>query len=162
MLYLYDAVSPSAVSSVLIQEEQGEQHPIFYTSKRLTDTETMYPTLERMALAVITSAMKLRPYLQSHSIVVLTDLPLWTILQNAKHSGRLSKWAIKLSEYDITCKSMPTIKAQVLADFLVKIPPDQAAKLDIPVKSWILHIVGASSNKGLGICVPLQSPTGGI
>ncbi|KAF8085675.1 hypothetical protein N665_0652s0003 [Sinapis alba] len=131
-LYLYIAVSPSA---------------------------TRYPTLERMALAIVTSARKLRPYFQSHSIVVLTDLPLWTILQNANHSGRLSKWAIELSEYDITYKGRPTIKSQVLADFIIKIPPDQASELEIPVKSWILHVDGASSNKGSGIGVHLQSPT---
>ncbi|KAF8090284.1 hypothetical protein N665_0480s0006 [Sinapis alba] len=55
---------------------------------------------------------------------------------------------------------MPTIKAQVLADFIIKIPPDQAAELEILVGSWILHVDGASSNKGSGIGVHLQSPTG--
>ncbi|KAF8109788.1 hypothetical protein N665_0091s0017 [Sinapis alba] len=129
-LYLYIAVSSSAVSSVLIKEDRGEQRHIFYTSKRLTDAETRYPTLEKMALTVVTSARKMRPYFQSHSIVVLTDLPL------------------------------PAIKAQVLADFIVEISPDQAVDLDIPVKNWILHVDGASSNKGSGIGVHLQSPTG--
>ncbi|KAF8113529.1 hypothetical protein N665_0049s0044 [Sinapis alba] len=91
-----------------------------------------------MALAVITSARKLRPYFQSHSIVVLTDLPLRTILQNVNQSGRLSNF-----------------------DRLHRqISPDQAADLDIPVKNWILHVDGASSNKGSGIGVHLQSPTG--
>ncbi|KAF8107310.1 hypothetical protein N665_0123s0001 [Sinapis alba] len=70
---------------------------------------------------------------------------------NANQSGRLSKWAIELSEYDITYKGRPTIKAQVLADFIIEIPPDQAAELEIPVRSWILHVDGASSNKGSGI-----------
>ncbi|KAF8114106.1 hypothetical protein N665_0042s0028 [Sinapis alba] len=158
-LYLYIAVSPFAVSSVLIKEDRGEQHPIFYTSKCLTDAKTRYPTLERMALAIVTSARKLRPYFQSHSIVVLTDLPLQIILQNAYQSGRLSKLAIELSEYDITYKGRPTIKAQVLADFIIEIPPDQAAEIDIPVRSWILHVNGVSSNKGSGIGVHLQSPT---
>ncbi|KAF8096824.1 hypothetical protein N665_0300s0001 [Sinapis alba] len=60
----------------------------------------------------------------------------------------------------ISYKSRPTIKAQVLADFIVEIPLDQAAELDIPVKSWILHVDGASSNKGSGIGVHLQLPTG--
>ncbi|KAF8086860.1 hypothetical protein N665_0610s0003 [Sinapis alba] len=131
------------ISSVLIKEDRGEQHLVFDTNKRLTDAETRYPTLERMALAIVTSARKLRPYFQSHSIVVLTDLPLQTILQNANQSGRLSKWAIELSEYDIWYKSRPTIKAQVLADFIIEIPLDHVAELDIPVKSWISHVDGS-------------------
>ncbi|KAF8096227.1 hypothetical protein N665_0314s0005 [Sinapis alba] len=159
-MYLYIAVSPSAVSSILIKEDRGEQNPVFYTSKRPNDAETRYPTLERMALAIVTSARKLHPYFQSHSIIVLTDLPLRTILQNANQSGRLSKWAIELSEYVISYKSRPTIKAQVLADFIIEIPPDQAAELDIPIKSWILDVDEASSNKGSGIGIHLLSPTG--
>ena len=47
-----------------------------------------------------------------------------------------------------------------MADFIIEIPPDQASKLEIPVKSWILHVDGASSNKGSEIGVHLQSPTG--
>ncbi|KAF8052225.1 hypothetical protein N665_1585s0001 [Sinapis alba] len=123
-LYLYIAVSPSAVSSVLIKEDRSEQHHIFYVSKRLTDAKTRYPTLKRMAIAIVTSARKLRPYFQSHSIVILTELPLRTVLQNAKKSRRLSKWAIELIEYEITYKSRQAIKVQVLADFMVEIPPD--------------------------------------
>ena len=100
-LSLYIAVSSTAVSSVLIREDRGEQKPIFYTSKRMTDPETRYPTLEKMALAVITSARKLRPFFQSHTIEVLTNQPLRTVMHNTNQSRRLSKWAIELSEHDI-------------------------------------------------------------
>ncbi|KAF8087108.1 hypothetical protein N665_0599s0004 [Sinapis alba] len=141
-LYLYIAVSPSAVSSVLIKEDRGEQHPVFYTSKRLTDTETRYPTFERMALAVVTSARKLCPYFQSHSTIVLTNLPLRTILQSANQSGRLSKWAIELSEYDISYKSRPTIKAQVLANFIIEIPRIRQQNLTSQSKAGFCMLIG--------------------
>ncbi|CAA7030103.1 unnamed protein product [Microthlaspi erraticum] len=97
-LYLYISVSRSAVSGVLIREDRGDQKPIFYVSKTLDDTETRYPTLEKLALAVVTSARKLRPYFQSHSVVVLTNLPLRTILHSPTQSGRIAKWAVELSE----------------------------------------------------------------
>ena len=115
-LYLYIAVSDAAVSSVLVKDERGKQHPIFYTSQRMTDAETRYSTLEKMALAVMTSARKLRPYFQSHLIIVLTNLPLRTVMQNSNHSGKLSKWAIELSEYDVTFQSKPAAKSHVLAE----------------------------------------------
>jgi len=53
VLYLYIAVSSSAVSGVLIREDRGEQHPIFYVSKTLDGAELRYPTLEKLAYAVV-------------------------------------------------------------------------------------------------------------
>ena len=61
---------------VLIREERGEQKPIFYISKTLLDAESRYPLMEKLAYAVVTSARKLRPNFQSHTIVILTTFPL--------------------------------------------------------------------------------------
>ncbi|KAF8114640.1 hypothetical protein N665_0035s0019 [Sinapis alba] len=127
-IYLYIAVSPFAVSHA---RKNGPRNR--YLGKEAT---SLFP---------------ISLYRSSHR------LPLRTILQNANQSGRLSKWAIELSEYDIMYKARPTIKAQVLADIIIEIPPDQAAELEIPVRSWILHVDGASSNKGSGIGVHLQT-----
>ena len=35
-------------------------------------------------------------------------------------SGRMAKWVVKLGEFDIQYRSRPSIKAQVLADFIVE------------------------------------------
>ena len=157
-LSLYIAVSSTAVSSVLIWEDRGEKKPIFYTSKRMTDPETRYPTLEKMALAVITSARKLLPYFQSHQIEVLTNKPLCTVMQNINQSGRLSKWAIKLSEHDIVFKNQTAVKSQVLVDFLIT-SPELEQDLILLSQNCILHVDGSSTNKGSGAEVQLQSPT---
>ncbi|XP_022156792.1 uncharacterized protein LOC111023626 [Momordica charantia] len=65
VLYLYLAVSENAVSSVLIREAKGRQSPVYYTSKSLTEAEARYPCVEKLALALITSARRLRPYFQA-------------------------------------------------------------------------------------------------
>ncbi|XP_024007240.1 uncharacterized protein LOC112083446 [Eutrema salsugineum] len=130
-LYLYIAVSSSAVSGVLVKEDRGEQKPIFYVSKTLDDAEKRYPTLEKLALAVIMSARKLRPYFQSHSIIVLTNQPLRTILHSPSQSGRMAKWAVELTEYDIEYRNKTSAKSQVLADFLVELPPE-LIQTDLP------------------------------
>ena len=41
-------------------------------------------------------------------------------MHNPKASGRLIKWAIELGEFDIKYKPQTAIKAQALADFVVK------------------------------------------
>ena len=143
-----------------MKEDRGEQKPIFYTSRRMTGPETRYPTLEKMALAVVEAARKLRPYFQSHSVEVLTDQPLRTILQNTNRSGRLTKWAIELGELDITYKNRTAAKSQVLADFLVELAPELEQDFILPSSNWTLHVDGSSTNKGAGAGVQLQSPTG--
>lgn len=35
----------------------------------------------------------------------------------------MAKWAIKLSEYDIKYNNRTSAKSQVLADFIVELPP---------------------------------------
>ncbi|XP_048611680.1 uncharacterized protein LOC125585976 [Brassica napus] len=113
-----------------------------------------------MALAVVEAARKLRPYFQSHSVEVLTDQPLRTILQNTNRSGRLTKWAIELGELDITYKNRTAAKSQVLADFLIELAPDLEQDRTLPNPNWTLHVDGSSTNRGAGAGVQLQSPTG--
>ncbi|KAG7552243.1 Retrotransposon gag domain [Arabidopsis thaliana x Arabidopsis arenosa] len=160
-LYLYVLVSKHAVSGVLVREDRGEQKPIYYISKSMTDPETRYTMMEKLALAVVTSARKLRPYFQSHPIEVLTNQPLRTILHSPNQSGRLAKWAVELSEYDIEYKSRVSMKAQVLADFLTELPvlgtPEQPEN-----QTWKLYVDGSSSKQGSGVGVKLESPTSEI
>ncbi|CAL9031318.1 unnamed protein product, partial [Prunus brigantina] len=76
VLLLYLSVSVTAVSSVLIRKPEKAELPIFYVSKALQSAELRYPPLEQLALALVTSARRLRPYFQAHQITVLTNQPL--------------------------------------------------------------------------------------
>ncbi|GKV34076.1 hypothetical protein SLEP1_g42498 [Rubroshorea leprosula] len=80
ILYLHLGISNEAISSVLVREEGKQQKLIYYTSSVLHKAKLRYPIVEKVALAVITSARKLRLYFQSHPIIVLTDQPLQQIL----------------------------------------------------------------------------------
>ncbi|XP_019241234.1 PREDICTED: uncharacterized protein LOC109221226 [Nicotiana attenuata] len=117
-LLVYLAVSEVAVSAVLVRKDKGTQSPIYYISKTLIDAETRYPHLEKLALALVVVARKLRPYFQCHPIKVITTFPLRGVLHKPELSGRLAKWAIELSEHDITYQPRTAIKSQVLADFV--------------------------------------------
>ncbi|KAH0996428.1 hypothetical protein GBA52_020292 [Prunus armeniaca] len=85
-LYIYLAVSDLAVSSALIREELGAQHPVFYTSKALLDAETHYPKIEKLIFSLVVSARKLRPYYQAHRIIVIIEFPLRSILHSPNAS----------------------------------------------------------------------------
>ncbi|XP_027099188.1 uncharacterized protein [Coffea arabica] len=63
-------------------------------------------------------AQKLRTYFQTHPVVVVTDQPLKEILSKPEASGRMVKWAVELSEYDLGYQPRTAIKAQALVDFI--------------------------------------------
>ena len=90
-LYVYLAASDIAVSAALFKEcEDTKLRPMFFVSKSLTDVETRYSHLERVALALRTATQKLRPYFQAHLVVVLTDLPLRGIIHKPDMSERMA------------------------------------------------------------------------
>ncbi|KAK3036832.1 hypothetical protein RJ639_031310 [Escallonia herrerae] len=99
-LFLYLSISEVAVSKVLIWEEEGKQRHVYYISKVLQDVETRYPRIDKVALTLVISARKLRPYFQSHTVVVLTDQPLGKVLQSPVASGRLVNWCLSPKEVD--------------------------------------------------------------
>ncbi|KAK3007400.1 hypothetical protein RJ639_016406 [Escallonia herrerae] len=90
--------------AALGREEDGVQKPIYYVTKVLQDVETRYPKIDKIALALIISARRLRPYFQSHTIVVLTDQPLRKVLLSPEASGRLVNWSVELGEFDLQYK----------------------------------------------------------
>ena len=88
--FLYLVVSPAAVSTALIREEEKVQKPINYTNRALCGAEERYPPMEKLAFALVTAAHKLKPYFQAHTIVVLTDRPLRRAISNLDGAGRLA------------------------------------------------------------------------
>ncbi|KAK3028368.1 hypothetical protein RJ639_038042 [Escallonia herrerae] len=124
---------------------------------------TRYPKIDKIALALITSARHLRQYFQSHTIIVLTDQPLRKVLLSRVASGRLVNWSVELGEFDIQYKPRTTIKAQALADFIVECTsPEDPSHLvisEVP-NPWNLYVDGSSAIGGSGSGIILISLEG--
>jgi len=54
-------VSPAAVSAILVSEEDKLQKLVYYTSWALRGTEERYPSMEKLAFALVIAARKLKP-----------------------------------------------------------------------------------------------------
>ena len=80
VLFAYIVVASYAVSLVLIKVDNGVQRPVYYVSKSLHEAEVRYLPLEKAILAVVHATRKLSHYFQAHTIVVLTQLPLQSLL----------------------------------------------------------------------------------
>ena len=110
LLTLYLAVSDFLISAVLIKDKDRVQHPVYYYSRALRGAEERYPRMEKLILALVTAARKLRPYFQAHTIEVPTEYPMKQVLHKPETSERLMKWALDLSEFDIRYKLKAEIK----------------------------------------------------
>ena len=116
-ILVYLAVSEEAVSAALVQETEGEEPQVYFVSRTLHATETRYQMIEKVALALVLTARRMRPYFQNHSITIRTDNPIFKILSKPKLAGRMISWSFELSEFDIRYEPSGAIKSQCLADF---------------------------------------------
>ena len=76
---------------MLIQVDNGIQRLVYYVSKSLNEAEARYLPLEKAILAVVHATRKLPHYFQAHTVVVLTQLPLKSMLRSADYTGRVAK-----------------------------------------------------------------------
>ena len=91
VLFAYIAVASHAVSLVLIQVDNDIQMPVYYVSKSLHEAKVCYLPLEKAILVVVHATRKLLHYFQSHIVVVLTQLPLRSLLWSVDYTGRIAK-----------------------------------------------------------------------
>ncbi|XP_061363904.1 uncharacterized protein LOC133307411 [Gastrolobium bilobum] len=159
VLILYLAVEEEAISVVLIKEINEGQEPIYFVSRTLQGAEVRYQKLEKVAFALLVTTRRLRPYFQGHQIIVRTNQPIRQVLHKPDLEGRMTNWAIELSEYDITYESRKAIKAQALADFIMELKPLNSEHEE-PGDTWKVYVDRSSNNKRSGAGIILESPEG--
>ena len=120
VLFAYIVVTSHAVSLVLIRVDNGVQRPVYYVRKSLHEAEVRYLPLERAILAVVHVTRKLPHYFQSHTIVILTQLSLKSLLRSADYTGRIAKWGTILGAFDIKYMPRTFVKGQVLANLVAE------------------------------------------
>ncbi|GJR38924.1 reverse transcriptase domain-containing protein [Tanacetum coccineum] len=115
---MYLAVSEESISAALMAEIGKRQVPVYFVNRTMQGAELEYPELEKLILALVYAARRLRRYFQAHPIQVLSDKPIKQILARPEKSRRIAKWAIELG-HEIEFKGRNLVKGQILADFLV-------------------------------------------
>ena len=113
-LLLYLAISLVTVSAALIKEESKVQKLVYFTSQALRGAEERYPPMEKLAFALVTAARKLKSYFQAHSMIVLTNKPLWKVMSSPEAVRRMALWAIKLSDFDIQYRQARPLRDKLL------------------------------------------------
>jgi len=108
---------------------------------------------------LVLASRKLCPYFEAHKLTILTDQPLKNVLQKLDVSGRLLKWAVELSQYDIAFEARSAIKAQALAHFLAKNAGGPSEAPMVPT-FWNFYVDGFSMKDGSRTGLIIETPQG--
>ena len=118
ILYLYLATSIEMINSVLIQEDKNWIHrSIYYTSKVLHNIKVRYSRAEKMIYHISTTTSSVLPSISNYG---LDRSAIEGDLTSNWYVGQMAKWTVKLGEFDIQYRPRPSMKVQVLADFITE------------------------------------------
>jgi hypothetical protein len=158
---LYVAADTQTIGSALIQEFEGKERIVAYLSRKLLDPETRYSAAEKLCLCVYYSCTKFRHYLLNAECVVYSKFDVIKhMLSMPILNGRIGKWILALSEFELKFESAKAIKRQVIADFITEHRDPSIDLLEIT--PWALFFDGSSCGKGGGVGILLISPRGEI
>ena len=148
-LFMYLSVSDHAVSVVLLKD-QGMQQPMYYISKTLVDAKTRYLPLEKLVLALVHATRKLPHYFQAHTVFMLTEYLLQSLLRRSDFTSRIAKWGTRLGSFDIRYRQQSSVEGQVLADFIAEFTPKNDEKMvyNVENRPWKVFVDSASSAMG--------------
>ncbi|RVW58211.1 Transposon Tf2-12 polyprotein [Vitis vinifera] len=136
-LLLYLSVSDMALGCMLAQlDDLGKERAIYYLSKRMLEYECKYIMIERLCLAVVWATRRLRHYMTEYSVLLVSRLdPLRYLFDRPVLTGRLMRWLVLLTEFDIHYVTQN-------------------------ITGWRLYFDGAANQSGFGIGILLISPQG--
>ena len=115
--------SSIALGTVLAQPGAGNiDHPISFSSKKLSTAEKNYTTTEREGIAMVYALQKFRHYLLGSHFKMFTDHSALKYLVNKPVlGGRICRWLILFQEYDFEIIVKPRI---------LNLGPDHLSRLE--------------------------------
>ncbi|KAG8490080.1 hypothetical protein CXB51_015364 [Gossypium anomalum] len=180
-LILYLSVFDNPMGCMLGQHDETgrKENAIYYLSKKFTECEMRYSSIEKLCCALVWTTRRLRQYMLYHTTWLISKLdPLKYMMESTALSGRMARWQILLSEFDIVYVNQKAIKGSAIADFLASraLKDYEPLNFDFPNEdlmyvatteestsenfSWKLNFDGASNAVGNGIGAVLISPSG--
>uniref|UniRef100_A0A2N9EHV9 Uncharacterized protein n=1 Tax=Fagus sylvatica TaxID=28930 RepID=A0A2N9EHV9_FAGSY len=153
-------------------EERSRQSTILARSSRSRRPVTCW--LKKTCCALAWASKKLRQYMLYYTTWLVSRMdPIKYIFEKPALTGKIARWQVLLSEFDILFVARKAIKGQAIADYLADYPSEQLELMDSEFPDedvmiveednqgrWKLYFDGAANAVGSGIGAVLVSPKG--
>ena len=146
-------------------DDSGKEQAIYYLSKRMLEYEMRYVVIERFCIVLVWATRRLRHYMTEYSMHLISHLdPLRYLFDRPTLAGRLMRWLVLLTEFDIQYVSQKSIKGSVIAYHLASLPTIKSRLVDeefitmTRLSGWCMYFDGTANHLGYGIGVLLVSP----
>uniref|UniRef100_A0A2N9FYD7 Uncharacterized protein n=1 Tax=Fagus sylvatica TaxID=28930 RepID=A0A2N9FYD7_FAGSY len=175
-LILYLTVQETSMGCMLGQQDETgkKEQAIYYLSKKFIEPETRYLLVEKTCCALAWASKKLRQYMLYYTTWLVSRMdPIKYIFEKPALTGKIARWQVLLSEFDILFVARKAIKGQAIADYLADYPSEQLELMDSEFPDedvmtvdednhgrWKLYFDGAANSVGSGIGAVLVSPKG--
>ncbi|XP_017974505.1 PREDICTED: uncharacterized protein LOC108661580 [Theobroma cacao] len=180
-LLLYLTVNEGSMGCVLGQHDETgkKERAVYYLSKKFTEYESKYSSLKKMCCALAWTTYQLRQYMLYHTTWLIAKFdPIKYIFEKPSLSGRVARWQVLLSEYDVVYVSQKAIKGSAIIDFMAERVDEDYERMEFEFpdedlmsicqtseeksekENWKMFFDGASNALGHGIGVVLVSPKG--
>ena len=178
-LILYMTVLDKSMGCMLGQHDEfgKRERAIYYLSKKFMAYEINYSLLEKTCCTLVWAAHHLRQYMLSYTTWLVSKMdPVKYIFEKPTLTGRITRWKVLLSKFDIVYVTQNVIKGSALADYLAQQPindyqpmhpkfpnEDIMALCEVEVEDedkdkWIVLFDGASNALGHGVGAVLVTP----
>uniref|UniRef100_A0A2N9FSK9 RNA-directed DNA polymerase n=1 Tax=Fagus sylvatica TaxID=28930 RepID=A0A2N9FSK9_FAGSY len=132
-LILYLTVQEASMGCMLGQQDKTgkKEQAIYYLSKKFTEPETRYLLVEKTCCALAWASKKLRQYMLYYTTWLVSRMdPIKYIFEKPALTGKIARWQVLLSEFDILFVARKAIKGQAIADYLADYPSEQLELMD--------------------------------
>ena len=159
-----------ALGCMLAQlDDLGKERAIYYLSKRMMEYECKYIMIKRLCLALIWATKRLRHYVKKYSILLVSHLdPLRYQFDRPVLTGRLMRWLVLLTKFDIQYVTHKSVKGSLVIDHLASLLVSNDRPIDddfydeqfvsvTNIAGWQLYFDGAANQSGFGIRILLIS-----
>jgi hypothetical protein len=133
---------------------------VYFVSEVVSDSKSRYFHIMKLTYALLIIARKLSHYFQVHQIEVHISSTLGEILNNREATGKITKWAIELSMYDIVYKPRMAIKAQALSNFVAEWIEIQTPHKEKELEYCTINFNGSLQLHGAGAGILVTYPKG--